>query len=119
MRVKEPQTTSLYSTKVQINAYLPLLPASVIEELHSIHPIVPLFAMLIEVSIFLGVLYMVSGIGNEEIIGIRRRRNFAKRGIAKVFRKGLFSIIITFALASLILVGSSGTFVSFESIERS
>ncbi|WP_206204313.1 hypothetical protein [Thermococcus sp. LS1] len=28
--------------------------------------------------------------------------------------KALFSIIITFALASLILVGSSGTFVSFE-----
>ncbi|NJE42847.1 signal peptidase I [Thermococcus sp. GR6] len=85
--LKAPKTTSLYSTKVKVNAYLPILPASVMGTLYRIHPVVPLLAILVEVSIFLGMLYLVSGIGNEEAIRIRKRRNSTLRGIAEVFKR--------------------------------
>ncbi|NJD98977.1 signal peptidase I [Thermococcus sp. LS1] len=84
--LRAPQTTAMYSPRLQVNAYLPLLPTSVMEPLYRVHPMVPLMAILLEISAFLGVLYLVSGIGNEDVLRIRRRRSSFFREIAEVFR---------------------------------
>ncbi|NJE77228.1 signal peptidase I [Thermococcus sp. ES12] len=84
--LQAPEVTSMYSTKVKVNAYMPLLPASVMGSLYSIHPMVPLMAILLEVSVFLWALYLVSGIGNEDVLRIRRKRTSSLRGITEVFR---------------------------------
>ncbi len=85
--IKSPEETSVYSTKVTVNSYLPLLPRSTTTYLHRINPIMPVLAILMEISLFLGVLYRVSGIGNEDIIKIRTKRSSLLRQIKQeVFR---------------------------------
>ncbi|ASJ15436.1 signal peptidase I [Thermococcus radiotolerans] len=84
--IKAPQTTAMYAPKVQVNAYIPILPSSIVGRLYQIHPMVPLLAILLEISAFLAVLYMVSGVGNEDVLRIRRRRTSFLRGISEVFR---------------------------------
>ena len=81
-----PQTTSVYSTKVRINAYPPLLPASVMDRLYSVHPMVPLLGILAVVSAFLGVLYVLSGMGSEDVLRIRKKRHSKSKGIPEVFK---------------------------------
>ncbi len=73
--IKSPEETSVYSTKVTVNSYLPLLPRSATTYLYRINPIMPVFGILLEISLFLGILYMVSGIGNEDIVKIRTRKS--------------------------------------------
>lgn len=84
--IQAPMETSLYMANVRVNAYIPLLPSSVIERLYRINPMVPLMVILMEVAAFLGLVYLVSGIGDEEVIKIRRRRRPTIRGISEVFR---------------------------------
>ena len=81
-----PQATSVYTTKVRVNAYPPLLPASVMDRLYSVHPMVPLFGILAVVSAFLGVLYIISGMGSEDVLRIRKKRHSRSKGIPEVFR---------------------------------
>ncbi len=85
--IKSPEKTSVYSTKVTVNSYLPLLPRAVNTKLYKIHPIAPVLAILLEISLFLASLYKVSGIGNEDIIKIRTRRSsLLKQLKQEVFR---------------------------------
>ena len=84
--VEAPSETSLYTASVRVNAYMPLLPSSVIERLYLINPIVPLLAILVELSVFLGAVYVIAGIGNEEVVRIRKRRVSSIKGISEVFR---------------------------------
>ncbi|CAD5243424.1 signal peptidase I [Thermococcus camini] len=81
-----PQKTSVYSTKVKVNAYPPVLPDSVMDTLYRVHPMVPLLAILAVISAFLGAMYVLSGIGNEDVVRIRRRRHSKHRGIPEVFK---------------------------------
>jgi len=81
-----PQETSMYTTKVRVNAYPKLLPDLVMDSLYTIHPMLPLLAILVEVAAFLGVLYFLSGIGNEDVLRIRKKRTSLLRGVAEVFR---------------------------------
>ena len=81
-----PQTTAMYTTKVRVNAYPKLLPSSLMDSLYSIHPMMPLLAILTEVAAFLGALYYLSGIGDEDVLRIRRKRTSSLRGITEVFR---------------------------------
>ena len=71
-----PRTTAVYSTKVRINAYPPLLPGPVMDRLYPVHPMVPVLGILVVFSALLGLIYLLSGIGSEEAMRIRRRRNF-------------------------------------------
>ncbi|AFL94959.1 signal peptidase I, S26B family [Thermococcus cleftensis] len=84
--ITAPEVTAVYSTKVTLNAYPPLLPESIMEALYRVHPMVPLMAILAVVSAFLGVVYLLSGIGNEDAIRIRRRKRSKLKGIPEVFR---------------------------------
>lgn len=84
--VTAPKRTSIYVAKVRINAYMPLLPKSVITYLYGINPVMPLLAILVELSLFLGAFYVISGIGNEDVLRIKRRRTSFRRGISEVFR---------------------------------
>ncbi|AIF70244.1 hypothetical protein PAP_09330 [Palaeococcus pacificus DY20341] len=73
--VNTPEETSLYADKVKVNAYMPVLPESIITRLYSISPILPIFAILLETSVFLGLVYIVSGIGEGDILKIRIKRS--------------------------------------------
>lgn len=86
LTIRAPNATGLYSPKLQVNAYPPLLPAPILVYLYEIHPMVPLMAILAEISVLLGALYVISGVGNEEVIRIRRRRGSFLSGISEVFR---------------------------------
>jgi len=72
--ISAPEETSLFTDKVRVNAYIPLLPESIIGSLYRVNPVLPVFAILFETSAFLGVLYFISGIGNEDVLKIRNRR---------------------------------------------
>ncbi|KPU63319.1 peptidase S24 [Thermococcus sp. EP1] len=86
--INTPQETSLFVDKIKVNAYMPVLPRSVIDWLYGIRPFAPLFAILAETTIFLGLLYAISGIGNEDILKIRNRRSGLLRQIKmEVFGK--------------------------------
>jgi len=84
--IKAPEETSVYTSKVRVNAYPHLLPASWISALYRKNPMLPLIAILAEIGAFLGVLYLVSGIGNEDAVKIRKRRTSRTGGILEVFR---------------------------------
>ncbi len=85
--IKSPEETSVYSTKVKVNSYLPLLPRSITTRLYKINSIAPVLAILLEISVFLASLYKVSGIGNEDIIRIRTKRSsLLKQLKQEVFR---------------------------------
>ncbi|ASJ11654.1 signal peptidase I [Thermococcus thioreducens] len=84
--LKAPQKTAMYSPRLQVNAYMPILPVPVLDALYRIHPMVPLLAILVEISLFLGIFYVILGIGNEDILRIRRRRTSLLREISEVFR---------------------------------
>lgn len=85
--IDAPEETSLFSDKVVVNAYMPLLPKTIIKRLYLIHPIVPVLAMLLETSAFLGLVYLLSGIGEEDVLKIRNRRSSLWRQLkAEVFR---------------------------------
>ena len=79
--INTPQETSLFAEKIRVNAYMPVLPRSVIDWLYKINPFAPLFAILAETTMFLGLLYVISGIGNEDILKIRNRRSRLLRQI--------------------------------------
>ncbi|ASJ10392.1 signal peptidase I [Thermococcus sp. P6] len=83
--IKAPLSTALYSPKLRVNAYPPLLPASLMGRLHGIHPMVPLMAILLEVSLFLAVLYWISGVGDENLLRIRKRRGSLLERASEVF----------------------------------
>ena len=72
--ISAPEETSLFTDKVRVNAYIPLLPESIIGSLYGVNPMLPVFAILFETSAFLGVLYFISGIGNEDVLKIRNKR---------------------------------------------
>lgn len=72
--IKAPSSTSLYTSKITVNAYPPVLPKSLLGSLHKIHPMVPVLAILAEVSTVLGIVYILLGMGSEDMIKIRRRR---------------------------------------------
>ncbi|EHR78280.1 peptidase S24 [Thermococcus litoralis DSM 5473] len=79
--INAPEETSLFTDKVRVNAYIPLLPKSLIGFLYRANPVLPVFAILLETSVFLGVLYLISGIGNEDVLKIRNRRSSLLRQI--------------------------------------
>ncbi|NJE25735.1 signal peptidase I [Thermococcus sp. MV5] len=79
--INAPKETSLFADKVKVNAYIPVLPKSLIDWLYKINSFAPIFAILFETSVFLGVLYFISGIGNEDILKIRNRRSMLLRQI--------------------------------------
>lgn len=72
--IKTPKETFLFTDKIKVNAYVPVLPSSVIDWFYQIDPLVPIFGILFETSVFLGALYFISGIGNEDILKIRNKR---------------------------------------------
>lgn len=82
--LKAPEDTSIYSTKIRINAYPRTLPVSWITYLHGMGPTFPLLGILGEVAVLLALIYIISGAGNEEILRINRRRLKIRR-IAEVF----------------------------------
>ena len=84
--ITAPEETSIFTAKVKVNAYMPLLPKSLISMLYAINPMMPLLAILAEVSLFLGVFYILSGIGDEDILRIRKKRTSLFRGVTEVFR---------------------------------
>ncbi|MCD6559294.1 MAG: signal peptidase I [Palaeococcus sp.] len=85
--INAPEETSLYADKVRVNAYMPLLPRSLTRRLYMIHPILPVLVMLLETSFFLSLIYIISGIGEEDVLKIRTRRSSLWRQIkAEVFR---------------------------------
>lgn len=86
--ITAPKETTIYVSKVRINAYMPILPRSLITYLYDINPVVPLLAMLVEVSALLGVLYVLSGIGDEDIVKIRTKRS----AFWRQFKEGVFRI---------------------------
>lgn len=79
--INAPEETSLFMDKVKVNAYIPVLPKSVINWLYSINPFAPLFAILSETAVFLGILYLISGIGDEDVLKIRNKRSSLLRQI--------------------------------------
>ncbi|USS41297.1 hypothetical protein NF865_03650 [Thermococcus aggregans] len=79
--ISAPEETSLFTDKVRVNAYIPLLPESIIGSLYRVNPVLPVFAILFETSVFLGVLYFISGIGNEDVLKIRNKRSSLLRQI--------------------------------------
>ena len=79
--ISAPEETSLFTDKVRVNAYIPLLPESIIGSLYGVNPVLPVFAILFETSAFLGVLYFISGIGNEDVLKIRNKRSSLLRQI--------------------------------------
>lgn len=79
--INAPEETSLFSDKVKVNAYMLVLPKSLMDSLYSVHPLAPLFAILSETAAFLGLLYFISGIRNEDVLKIRNKRSSLLRQI--------------------------------------
>lgn len=79
--IKAPEETSLFTDRIRVNAYIPLLPESLIDSLYRINPVLPVFTVLFETAVFLGLLYFISGIGNEDVLKIRNRRSSLLRQI--------------------------------------
>lgn len=75
VRVHVPEDTRIYRETVNVYAYLPILPDGVIVRLYNVNPHLPFVAYALETGAFLAFLYVVSGIGNEDIIQYRRRKS--------------------------------------------
>ncbi len=72
-RVSVPEETRIYSEKVKVYSYLPLLPIYVTVELFNISPLLPLLVqMAILLSILMGV-YIAAGFGEDYFV-LRKRR---------------------------------------------
>ena len=69
-----PENTAVYSTDVRINAYPHVLPSGLMGWLYAYNPMLPVLAILIEVALVLWMVYLLSGIGNEDALKIRRKR---------------------------------------------
>ncbi len=71
VRVEVPEDTRIYTERVNVYSYPPLLPLDTVENLYAISPYAPLFAMLFEVTLLLAALYAAGG--NDEVFRIRAR----------------------------------------------
>ncbi len=74
VNVRAPEKTAVYSTGVKITAYPHVLPAPVVSWLYSFNPMLPLLAILFEVGVMLWMIYLVTGMGKEDVVRIRRGR---------------------------------------------
>ncbi len=72
VRVSVPQETRIYSERIDVYAYPPLLPLDTVVILYDISPYVPLLAMLAEVASLLAGLLVVVG-GEDEVMRIKMR----------------------------------------------
>ncbi len=81
-----PKSTAVYSTNVRINAYPYVLPSSLMGWLYAYNPMLPVLAILAEVGLILWVIYLLSGIGNEDVLKIRKKRTSRVGGVSEVFR---------------------------------
>jgi len=84
--IKAPESTAVYSTDVRINAYPHVLPSNIMGWLYNYNPMLPVLAILGEVAAVLWIIYLLSGIGNEDALKIRKRRTSKVRGVSEVFR---------------------------------
>jgi len=84
--ITAPESTAVYSTEVRITAYPHVLPADLIGWLYSYNQMLPVLAILLEVGLVLWVIYLISGIGNEDALKIRRKRTSRVGGVSEVFR---------------------------------
>lgn len=77
--IDTPQETALYRDSVKVYGYMPLLPGSVMELLYSISPRLPVFALLLESTFLLWLMYLASGIGKSDSIRVRIRPSRLKK----------------------------------------
>jgi signal peptidase len=74
VHTRVPEDTRIYHEKIDIFAYLPLLPPSLIDQLYSISPYAPLLAFAFELATVLTVVYFLTGFGEEDVFRFRIRR---------------------------------------------
>jgi len=84
--ITAPKSTAVYSTDVRINAYPHVLPSNLMGWLYDYNPMLPVLAILGEVALILWIIYLLSGIGNEDALKIRKRRTSKVRGVSEVFK---------------------------------
>ena len=75
VQVSVPEETRIYGEKIDVYAYLPILPEGIITKLYYNNPYLPFVAYLAEASFFLTLLYFAVGSGNEDIIRYRIHRS--------------------------------------------
>ncbi|AHF81316.1 signal peptidase I [Thermococcus paralvinellae] len=75
VRVSVPEDTRVYGEKINIYAYLPILPEGTLTKLYRVSPYLPFVAYLAEASFFLALLYFAVGTGNEDIVRYRLHRS--------------------------------------------
>ena len=84
--ITAPKSTAVYSTDVRITAYPHVLPSGLIGWLYAYNEMLPVLAILLEVGLVLWLIYIISGIGNEDAVKIRRKRTSRAGGVSEVFR---------------------------------
>ncbi|NJE09197.1 signal peptidase I [Thermococcus sp. M39] len=75
VQVSVPEDTRVYGEKINVYAYLPILPERIITELYYKSPYLPFIAYIAEASFFLTLLYFAVGAGSEDIIKYRVHRS--------------------------------------------
>ncbi|MFN3384721.1 MAG: signal peptidase I [Archaeoglobaceae archaeon] len=71
VEIHAPKDTSLYTEKISVAKYVPILPTELIDAL-SIHPYLPILVMDLEIALLLFAIYFLGSFENE-VVKIRKR----------------------------------------------
>jgi|Deesub1362B_J571_1020462.scaffolds.fasta_scaffold00190_55 signal peptidase len=88
LTINVPKETRLFTEKIDVYAYLPIVPISIIGVLYSKSPYLPFIAYIGEAALLFLLLHLIAGVGNEEVIRYRVHRS-GTFGIFKRIRRGM------------------------------
>jgi len=74
VHIKVPSETRIYYDEINIHAYPLILPPEIITDMHNLNPVLPLGLFAMEFALVLGLIYIATGAGEEEILRLNKRR---------------------------------------------